>query len=148
MTELSFPNSSVSELIIRPLIILLCVVLIPVLVVIFKNILHVERSTKKETTVVIIVVILIVLIFLVAPIIPRMLYIVDLLLDKRETMQAVIPKVTSNNTGYHFRIDNTAYNISFFEDGRKKLDEHFIGELCEVEYYKLSKVVTYIKVID
>ena len=71
-------------------------------------------------------------------------------IDNVETKVVVIETVTASNKGCEIIDSNdTLYNFFGSDSGlREILENNFLNRTCEIEYYKWSKFVKRLKVIE
>lgn len=76
------------------------------------------------------------------------LYTIDVATQKTEIMEIVLPELSRNNAGIFFYKDRKKYNFYNVAEKTRNLEENFVGNFCEIEYYKLSKSIARIRLLD
>ncbi len=148
MTEILYSHSSVIEILKVPIIMIICIAFIPITILILKKILPIEESSKKEIKVTIIIISLIIMLFFGYFLFGRIGYAFDVATNNKVVLTIVIPKINGDNAGDYFYYNNQRITFDRNQNPTENLREYFVGKLCEIEYYKFSKSVIRITLLE
>ncbi len=148
MTELLYSHSSVIEILKVPIIMMLCIILIPIAILILKRILPVEESSKKEIRVIVIIVSLVILLFFGCFLFGRIRYAFEVATDNKAVIETVLPNLKGDNAGDYFYYNKKRITFDRNQNPTKNLRDYFVGKSCEIEYYRFSGSVTRITLLE
>ena len=145
--ELIYQHPSVIEILKVPIIIIICIILIPIAILIIKKILPVEESSKKEIRVTIIIVSLVIMLFFGYFLFGRIGYAFDVATNNKVVIETVLPNLSGDNVGDYFYYNKKRITLGRNQNPTENIQEYFLGNLCEIEYYKFSRNVTRITLV-
>ncbi len=147
MNEIFFKQSSLAELLKEPIIVFVCIFLIPIIIRFSKRTSNIKDASKKEVKRIVGLVTCVILLMFFVSYSIRLANAVDVVLENKNIIELKLPGIKGNNTGMY--IDTDGRSIYFYTyENQDQLEEYFVGNLCEVEYYKLSRKVISVKIIE
>lgn len=75
-------------------------------------------------------------------------YLLDITFKQTVIVQEVLPEFTTNNTGNIFKIRKKRITVSGNNYHYRDLDNYFVGKYCEIEYYRFSKRVKRLTLLE
>jgi fumarate reductase subunit D len=146
MQELVYTETrTIWQLISIPVIILVIGILLPPIVRAFRKYMVYDVETKKQFRITYLVIIFLsimaCLIFY-----NRILFAIDLATDNIRKITVEVPKPYYENHDLYIDVnDTTLFFVTYFIS---EVEEHYVGNLCEIEYYNNSKRIRSIKRLD
>ncbi len=144
MNEIIYPIPTILEICGRLSILIAVLILIFILEIVLKK--RIKGSSKKQIRIVLIIVNC--CLFLFMGLIGDILLIFDIAFNNKTEIQEMMVEVNEFNAGYNIYYKNTKVSIPKDSQIANSLEDFFVGHLCETEYYKLSKYVTRITLLE
>lgn len=148
MQEILYPSLTVFQLLRFPFLIYLGIFIIPLIVRWLKKQMHMEEFDDRNFKILYIMVVSALVLVFTSLFSGRFLYTIDVATQKTEIMEIVLPELSGNNTGIFFYKDGKQYRFYHNAEKTRNLEKNFVGYLCEIEYYKLSKSVARIRLLE
>jgi hypothetical protein len=148
MTELLYSHPSAFEILKVPILMTSIMVLAIVAILILKGKMHVEESPKKDVRIIAIVAVCIISLMFGPFIVGRTIYAIEVATKNKTIIEIELPVLSGNNSAIYFYSQDKKIKFNHDKQKTEYLEEYFVGKLCEIECYKITKRVIRITLLE